>query len=227
MRQGGDPRARRGRRWSWSRSAISASRYPAQLSGGQQQRVALARAIICEPRLILLDEPLGALDAELRRQMQRFLKNLQREIRTTFLFITHDQEEAMTMADRICVMRAGPHRADRHAGRRLLFPERANTSPASSATTTSSRDESAASGPGSPAVETPFGRFQAAAAEPDELRQGDRGHHGRPPGGDPHRAARATCRTGMRAPGPRGRTSSARSRRCMLDPLQAAQADRR
>lgn len=82
-------------------------RFPAQLSGGQQQRVALARAIICEPRLILLDEPLGALDAELRRQMQRFLKALQREIRTTFLFITHDQEEAVTMADRICVMRAG------------------------------------------------------------------------------------------------------------------------
>jgi spermidine/putrescine transport system ATP-binding protein len=83
------------------------SRYPAQLSGGQQQRVALARAIICAPRLVLLDEPLGALDAELRRQMQRFLKKLQRDIRTTFLFITHDQEEAVTMADRICVMRAG------------------------------------------------------------------------------------------------------------------------
>ena len=84
-----------------------AGRYPSQLSGGQQQRVALARAIICEPRLILLDEPLGALDAELRRQMQRFLKRLQREIRTTFLFVTHDQEEAVTMADRICVMNHG------------------------------------------------------------------------------------------------------------------------
>jgi spermidine/putrescine transport system ATP-binding protein len=82
-------------------------RYPAQLSGGQQQRVALARAIICAPRLILLDEPLGALDAELRRQMQRFLKQLQREIRTTFLFVTHDQEEAVTIADRICVMQSG------------------------------------------------------------------------------------------------------------------------
>ena len=82
-------------------------RYPAQLSGGQQQRVALARAIICAPRLVLLDEPLGALDAELRRQMQRFLKNLQREIRTTFLFVTHDQEEAITIADRICVMNSG------------------------------------------------------------------------------------------------------------------------
>ena len=83
------------------------ARYPSQLSGGQQQRVALARAIICEPRLILLDEPLGALDADLRRQMQRFLKRLQREIRTTFLFVTHDQEEAVTIADRICVMNHG------------------------------------------------------------------------------------------------------------------------
>jgi spermidine/putrescine transport system ATP-binding protein len=83
------------------------ARYPAQLSGGQQQRVALARAIICAPRLVLLDEPLGALDAELRRQMQRFLKNLQREIKTTFLFVTHDQEEAITIADRICVMNSG------------------------------------------------------------------------------------------------------------------------
>ncbi|MDQ0474254.1 ABC transporter ATP-binding protein [Labrys wisconsinensis] len=82
-------------------------RYPAQLSGGQRQRVALARAIICRPRLILLDEPLAALDVELRRQMQSFLKSIQTEIRTTFLFVTHDQEEAIAMADRICVMNAG------------------------------------------------------------------------------------------------------------------------
>lgn len=82
-------------------------RYPAQLSGGQRQRVALARAIICRPRLILLDEPLAALDLELRRQMQTFLKSIQTEIRTTFLFVTHDQEEAIAMADRICVMSAG------------------------------------------------------------------------------------------------------------------------
>jgi spermidine/putrescine transport system ATP-binding protein len=84
-----------------------AERYPAQLSGGQRQRVALARAIICEPRLILLDEPLAALDVELRKQMQLFLKNIQREIRTTFLFVTHDQEEAIAIADRICVMNFG------------------------------------------------------------------------------------------------------------------------
>lgn len=83
------------------------ARYPSQLSGGQRQRVALARAIICRPRLILLDEPLAALDVELRRQMQVFLKSIQTEIRTTFLFVTHDQEEAIAMADRICVMDAG------------------------------------------------------------------------------------------------------------------------
>ena len=82
-------------------------RYPAQLSGGQQQRTALARAMICEPRLILLDEPLAALDAALRRQMQRFLKSVQRQSGITFLFVTHDQSEAITMSDRICVMRTG------------------------------------------------------------------------------------------------------------------------
>jgi spermidine/putrescine transport system ATP-binding protein len=82
-------------------------RFPAQLSGGQRQRVALARALICDPKVLLLDEPLGALDAELRRQMQGFLKRLQREVATTFLFVTHDQEEAITMSDRICVMNGG------------------------------------------------------------------------------------------------------------------------
>ncbi len=83
------------------------SRYPSQLSGGQQQRTALARAMICEPRLILLDEPLAALDAALRRQMQNFLKSVQRQSGITFLFVTHDQSEAITMSDRICVMRTG------------------------------------------------------------------------------------------------------------------------
>ena len=84
-----------------------AGRMPAQLSGGPRPRVARARAIICQPRLILLDEPLAALDVELRKQMQLFLKTIQREIKTTFLFVTHDQEEAIAMADRICVMNYG------------------------------------------------------------------------------------------------------------------------
>jgi len=92
---------------------------PRQLSGGQKQRVALARAIICEPRVILLDEPLSALDAELRRQMQLFLKGLQKKIRTTFVFVTHDQEEAITMSDRIVVMNKG--KIDQLGGPRELY----------------------------------------------------------------------------------------------------------
>ncbi len=82
-------------------------RRPNQVSGGQQQRVALARALINNPRVLLLDEPLGALDLKLRKQMQVELKRIQSEIGITFIFVTHDQEEAMTMSDRIAVMRAG------------------------------------------------------------------------------------------------------------------------
>ena len=84
-----------------------ASRRPAQLSGGQQQRVALARAIVNRPALLLLDEPLGALDLKLRRQMQLELKTIQTEVGLTFLHVTHDQEEAMTMADTVAVMNKG------------------------------------------------------------------------------------------------------------------------
>ncbi|MBO0844152.1 MAG: ABC transporter ATP-binding protein [Nocardioides sp.] len=80
---------------------------PAQLSGGQQQRVALARALINKPEVLLLDEPLGALDLKLRRQMQIELKRIQTEVGITFIHVTHDQEEAMTMADTIAVMNAG------------------------------------------------------------------------------------------------------------------------
>jgi spermidine/putrescine transport system ATP-binding protein len=83
------------------------NRRPAQLSGGQQQRVALARALINRPRALLLDEPLGALDLRLRRQLQLELKRIQREVGITFVHVTHDQEEAMTMADRIAVMNHG------------------------------------------------------------------------------------------------------------------------
>jgi spermidine/putrescine ABC transporter ATP-binding subunit len=80
---------------------------PSKISGGQQQRVALARALVNRPRLLLLDEPLSALDANLRRQMQVELKSLQREVGIAFVFVTHDQEEAMVMSDRIALLRAG------------------------------------------------------------------------------------------------------------------------
>jgi spermidine/putrescine transport system ATP-binding protein len=82
-------------------------RKPTMLSGGQQQRVALARALINHPQVLLLDEPLGALDLKLRKQMQIELKSIQTEVGITFIYVTHDQEEAMTMSDRIAVMRAG------------------------------------------------------------------------------------------------------------------------
>lgn len=85
---------------------FAASR-PSQLSGGQQQRIALARALVNRPQLLLLDEPLSALDANLRKQMQGELKALQREIGITFLFVTHDQEEAMALSDRIALLRGG------------------------------------------------------------------------------------------------------------------------
>ncbi len=84
-----------------------ASRRPTQLSGGQRQRVALARALVNRPRVLLLDEPLGALDLKLRRAMQLELKQLQREVGVTFVFVTHDQEEALTMSDRIAVFSEG------------------------------------------------------------------------------------------------------------------------
>ena len=83
------------------------ARRPKQLSGGQQQRVALARALVNEPEVLLLDEPLGALDQKLRKEMQLELKKLQREVGITFVFVTHDQEEALTMSDRIAVMEGG------------------------------------------------------------------------------------------------------------------------
>ena len=82
-------------------------RKPRQLSGGQQQRVALARALVNRPRLLLLDEPLGALDLKLRKQMQLELKRIQHDVGITFVHVTHDQEEAMTMADAIAVMNEG------------------------------------------------------------------------------------------------------------------------
>ena len=110
------------RRAGWPRTEISSRveeilelvdlpgyerRKPDQLSGGQQQRVALARALVNRPKLLLLDEPLGALDLKLRKQMQLELKRIQTEVGITFLYVTHDQEEAMAMSDRLAVMSGG------------------------------------------------------------------------------------------------------------------------
>ena len=83
------------------------TRKPAQLSGGQRQRVALARALVNRPQVLLLDEPLGALDLKLRQEMQLFLKSLQQDVRITFVYVTHDQDEALTMSDRLAVFNEG------------------------------------------------------------------------------------------------------------------------
>jgi spermidine/putrescine transport system ATP-binding protein len=103
----GDLKKRVGSMLELVRLQGKAASKPRQLSGGQQQRVALARALVNLPAVLLLDEPLGALDLQLRKQMQIELKQIQREVRITFIYVTHDQEEALTMSDRIAVMNEG------------------------------------------------------------------------------------------------------------------------
>jgi len=111
LRVRGVPRAERRERARAALGAVALAgfgdRKPSQLSGGQRQRVALARATVVEPKVLLLDEPLGALDLKLREQMQVELKELQRSLGITFIFVTHDQEEALTLSDRIAVFNAG------------------------------------------------------------------------------------------------------------------------
>ena len=102
-----DTRRRVGEALELVQMGTFAKRRPAQLSGGQQQRVALARALVLRPRVLLLDEPLGALDAKLRRQLQLELRAVQREVGITFVYVTHDQEEALTMSDQIAVLADG------------------------------------------------------------------------------------------------------------------------
>ncbi|MCE1178157.1 MAG: ABC transporter ATP-binding protein [Micrococcales bacterium] len=102
-----EARRRAGQALEQVRLSDMGKRRPAQLSGGQRQRIALARALVNRPKVLLLDEPLGALDLKLREQMQVELKAIQREVGITFLFVTHDQEEALTLSDRIAVFNAG------------------------------------------------------------------------------------------------------------------------
>jgi putative spermidine/putrescine transport system ATP-binding protein len=104
---GGVRRKRAGELLDMVGLAAQAGQFPHQLSGGQQQRVALARALAIEPRVLLLDEPLSALDAKVRQQLREQIRTLQQQLGTTTLFVTHDQEEALSMADRVGVMRAG------------------------------------------------------------------------------------------------------------------------
>jgi sulfate transport system ATP-binding protein len=92
-----------------------ADRYPSQLSGGQRQRIALARALAVEPKVLLLDEPFGALDAKVRKELRRWLRRLHDELHVTSVFVTHDQEEALEVADRVVVMNQRQGRADRLA----------------------------------------------------------------------------------------------------------------
>ena len=103
----GERRQRAGEALEMVRLAGYGGRKPSQLSGGQRQRVALARAIVNRPKVLLLDEPLGALDLKLRQEMQIELKSIQREVGITFVYVTHDQEEALTMSDRIAVFNLG------------------------------------------------------------------------------------------------------------------------
>ena len=126
------------RRWRPSGSRGTATRRPHQLSGGQRQRVALARALVNRPKVLLLDEPLGALDLKLRREMQLELKQIQRDVGITFVFVTHDQEEALTMSDRVAVFNEG--RVEQVATPVELYeqPGQRRSSPASSAPPTCS-----------------------------------------------------------------------------------------
>ncbi len=105
--QGADAASKIGRALELVELSALAKRRPHQLSGGQQQRVALARALVLEPKVLLLDEPLGALDARLRASLQTELRALQQAVRTTFVYVTHDQEEALTMSDRLAVLVQG------------------------------------------------------------------------------------------------------------------------
>lgn len=144
------------------------SRQPAALSGGQRQRVALARALILQPRMLLLDEPLGALDLKLREQMQTELKTLQRKLGITFIFVTHDQGEAMSMSDRVAVFNKG--RIEQVAAPQMLYRQPATAFVADFIGAANVFDAQAAA--------QLTGTAQAFAVRPERIRpQADAGAH--------------------------------------------------
>ena len=147
-----------------------ANRRPSQLSGGQQQRVALARALILNPAVLLLDEPLGALDAKLRKRLQIELKALQEEVGITFIYVTHDQEEALTMSDRIAVMSQG--RVEQVGGPKEIYEEPA-TAYVADFLGVSNLMDATASGATAGGCNVQLGEFALVAGQGEEDATGD------------------------------------------------------
>jgi spermidine/putrescine transport system ATP-binding protein len=145
------------------------TRRPSQLSGGQQQRVALARALILNPSVLLLDEPLGALDAKLRKRLQIELKALQEEVGITFIYVTHDQEEALTMSDRIAVMSQG--RVEQVGGPKEIYEEPA-TAYVADFLGVSNLMDATAHGVGEGGCRVRLGEFELVAGQGEEDIQG-------------------------------------------------------
>ncbi|HEU4354682.1 MAG TPA: ABC transporter ATP-binding protein [Actinomycetota bacterium] len=146
-------------------------RRPSQLSGGQQQRVALARALILNPAVLLLDEPLGALDAKLRKALQIELKSLQQEVGITFIYVTHDQEEALTMSDRLAVMSNG--RVEQVGTPSEVYEEPATAYVADFLGVSNLMDATAAGGVGDGRGKVKIGEFELVAAKGDTDASGD------------------------------------------------------
>jgi spermidine/putrescine transport system ATP-binding protein len=145
-------------------------RRPAQMSGGQQQRVALARALVLKPAVLLLDEPLGALDAKLRKQLQIELKTLQQQVGITFIYVTHDQEEALTMSDRIAVMSNG--RVEQVAAPQQVYEEPATVFVADFLGVSNLMDAQALGSDGQGRCRIKLGTFELAAGRGDKEMRG-------------------------------------------------------
>ena len=183
-------------------------RKPAQLSGGQRQRVALARALVNHPRVLLLDEPLGALDLKLRQEMQIELKRIQQEVGITFIYVTHDQEEALTMSDRIAVFSHG--RIDQ-VGTPVEVYERPAS--ASSRASSACRTSSSAAESASPCDLRRSACSSAAGGAGAGRRDGTR----RRAGGGLHRVGHALHRRSRRGRHAHGRPAERRELRRLAD----------